>query len=891
MVLSGRSAGAAAVDVEVVSPPKEVRPGGVVTHVFAVRNIGTAPDRYDLEATAPQGWTIVDVPPSTGLLDPGREERVFVTVIVPSTALAGSYPLVLKAISQTDPTVTDSATALIKVIQVAGVELIAPPGRRAEPGEIVSYTFKIINHGNVIDSFALTARSSRGYPVELEPELIELFPGEQGEVVVTLHIPKDAEPGMDRLTVEAVSAVSPEVKASVTVITEILPPPPQAVGGTLFLEVPAYLRASLLWASAERKVSLPLDFSLRGEHEGLIFSLRASVAELLTMEEGRFAIGLGTARGMLLLERGEEFSRVGLSLPPLALSLQTQSEGTIFEASLSLRAGLAGLGAKLGWSAWEEEQDQAFSSALDLDLDSLHFWLSGYRFGPNFPENPDKMGLSLSLRAPVGPASLSLFAGFSCNNVEGDPALPTISTLSTQANFLLPLPGLPSLELRFEDERRSGDGLAPTSEQRTQFSYRIYYFNYPFSIFLYDSSGRQTDYIAGTEYEFSSFGTYLGFVTEESIGFLALLLESKKDAETGLILEATSKLDLGLTLWGFTVRASFELARPLRIYTEVSKHITKDIKIVFRQEIKEGGVAESVELAAGFYLPLPFIVVKGQVEGHVFIDENGNGLLDPGEPGVPDLILAIDKVLARTNGEGFYRFPPLQPGRYKLNIERIPLGLVPRVPLPIEVTIEASRVLVVDIPLERAGVIYGLVFHDANRNGIFDRGERGIPEVRILATDRVIQETRTGPDGQFAFALPLGEYLIRLDEATLPERFELITPGEVTVTISQPGQRAYIEFGATEKARPILFAPTADFTFTPEHPRPGEIVTFNASASYDPDGWIVNYEWDFNDDGVTDALGKVVEWTFPQPGEYLVTLTVTDNDGLVDSVTKTVLVG
>ncbi|MGD9130749.1 MAG: PKD domain-containing protein [Candidatus Bathyarchaeota archaeon] len=67
-----------------------------------------------------------------------------------------------------------------------------------------------------------------------------------------------------------------------------------------------------------------------------------------------------------------------------------------------------------------------------------------------------------------------------------------------------------------------------------------------------------------------------------------------------------------------------------------------------------------------------------------------------------------------------------------------------------------------------------------------------------------------------------------------------------------------------------------------------EVVTFNASRSYDPDGYIVDYSWDFGD-GKT-ATGVTASHSYPASGAYTVTLTVTDNDGATDSisVTKTV---
>ncbi|MCK4457806.1 MAG: PKD domain-containing protein [Thermoplasmata archaeon] len=67
-----------------------------------------------------------------------------------------------------------------------------------------------------------------------------------------------------------------------------------------------------------------------------------------------------------------------------------------------------------------------------------------------------------------------------------------------------------------------------------------------------------------------------------------------------------------------------------------------------------------------------------------------------------------------------------------------------------------------------------------------------------------------------------------------------------------------------------------------------ENVTFDGSASYDPDGSIIDYHWDF-DDG-TQASGTIVNHTFSSVGRYYVDLTVTDDDNLSDSDVVLVLV-
>lgn len=62
------------------------------------------------------------------------------------------------------------------------------------------------------------------------------------------------------------------------------------------------------------------------------------------------------------------------------------------------------------------------------------------------------------------------------------------------------------------------------------------------------------------------------------------------------------------------------------------------------------------------------------------------------------------------------------------------------------------------------------------------------------------------------------------------------------------------------------------------------VVHFEGRYSYDGDGSIKGYAWDFDGDGVTDSTESHFEYTFPdQNGEHLVTLTVTDNEGATDT--------
>jgi PKD repeat protein len=71
-------------------------------------------------------------------------------------------------------------------------------------------------------------------------------------------------------------------------------------------------------------------------------------------------------------------------------------------------------------------------------------------------------------------------------------------------------------------------------------------------------------------------------------------------------------------------------------------------------------------------------------------------------------------------------------------------------------------------------------------------------------------------------------------------------------------------------------APVPSFTMTPEGTvGVNEEVSFDASASYDPDGLITSFIWDF-DDTITGS-GETTTHTFTAPGTYTVRLTVRDD--------------
>jgi energy-converting hydrogenase Eha subunit E len=63
-------------------------------------------------------------------------------------------------------------------------------------------------------------------------------------------------------------------------------------------------------------------------------------------------------------------------------------------------------------------------------------------------------------------------------------------------------------------------------------------------------------------------------------------------------------------------------------------------------------------------------------------------------------------------------------------------------------------------------------------------------------------------------------------------------------------------------------------------------IVFDASSSFDPDGTIQSYSWDFGDG--TTASGPTVIHSYDYPGQYIVILTIIDNAGMNSSFSQTV---
>ena len=929
--------------VDVLAPPAPVRvePVDLATLVFTVVNTGTATDTYELNVDLPPGLQAIGgLRPVT--LDPGDRTPVFLTVLVPTGIPAGRIPIALRATSQTNPAVRASDTGFLEVPTVSHLVMLPPEERSADPGRTIELEFQLANRGNALDRFVLTATSRRGFPVDLSTKTLELLPGEERRVRLTLTVPQDAAAGEDRIALTARS-IPFDAETSAGVRIAILPPSPEAVGGTLFLEVPTRIELAVVRNAPAGSMSFMETLSGNssfGEASELRFHLQTvnliDVRRVrFDLERERYGMTLGdvslslaklidfNARGARLTLKGEDRSSqvtwaagagtglisgfqvgggaaldLGVLVPTVGLLARPLDQEITTAAAL--RARIMGV-SELAVEGAISQQPGVLDGALALwGRSRLPVWSMRGEFiraGPQFTgKNRDEILMGITQSIDFRRIYLQSEVRYRRDNIASDPARPVSRESQARASARLSLAPLPTLSSRLSF-RLKNQTLGPNTIadlQDLRLGFRLTQRVGPASLSLLHDREWILDLALGTSIEEALWGSDVAVRFDPWYALAKIQLTTRKDQIAQAVLARslgylvgtglrTRNTDLFLSFERFPDRTAFAVRSQVTL-----GRLTFAIGGGVRQEGNAFQVVLRLSGALRFATPIPLIRTKGRVEGVVFIDENGNGVRDPGEAGVSEVFVHLGGQLARSGERGFFRFPPMRPGEYLLTVTELPLGVIASHPLPLTISLQAGEVRRIDLPLREIGALSGLVFRDENGNGELDPGEGGLAGVRVLLKGPVERVIQTGSDGRFSVQVPPGEYTVSVDGSTLPKRFKPNTPSEVTVRV-ETGSVASVRFGASEILM-IKFAPSADFSMTSEAPHPGETVTFDASASSDPDGEIVRYEWDFDGDGSVDVTGATVSYVFEEPGEYSVVLIVTDDEGNQDSVAKVIVV-
>ena len=288
---------------------------------------------------------------------------------------------------------------------------------------------------------------------------------------------------------------------------------------------------------------------------------------------------------------------------------------------------------------------------------------------------------------------------------------------------------------------------------------------------------------------------------------------------------------------------------------------------------------------------------------YVWLDENWDGVQDPGEQGIPNVRIELldggGNVIASTMTDlnGLYLFAGLLPAPYTVRVDTASLApeLAANQTYDPDHTIDNQFSVTLgsgsnfvgadfgynwspDIP--SLGAIGDRVWVDADGDGVQDLGEPGIPSVTVrLLVDAAgngnytteAATATTDAAGLYQFAsLPAGTYAVQIDTATLPADYMQTGDPDYFGTLLPAGEDDH------RTTVPVLLAPgdvfvNADFGYQfPTGSAIGDQIYFDANANGAFDGA------DYGIPGVTvvllDSASNVVASTVTDAiGNYLFT--------------------
>ena len=210
-----------------------------VSYTLKVTNTGNMMDTVSLEASAEvgiEGSVLGSLSENSIELEAGASAEVTLMVAGNLLTTPGDYAISVTATSGTDNTmtaeVTTTTTIEMPVITGVSLEIVGDTALSTMDAVAgVSYTLKVTNTGNMMDTIALEASAEVGIEGSvlgsLSENSIELEAGASAEVTLMVAGNLLTTPGDYTITVTATSGTDSTTTAEVTTTTTIeMPPPP-----------------------------------------------------------------------------------------------------------------------------------------------------------------------------------------------------------------------------------------------------------------------------------------------------------------------------------------------------------------------------------------------------------------------------------------------------------------------------------------------------------------------------------------------------------------------------------------------------------------------------------------------------------------------------------------
>jgi hypothetical protein len=215
-------------------------------------------------------------------------------------------------------------------------------------------------------------------------------------------------------------------------------------------------------------------------------------------------------------------------------------------------------------------------------------------------------------------------------------------------------------------------------------------------------------------------------------------------------------------------------------------------------------------------------LIPGRVQGQVFCDLDDDGFHDPGEPGIPNVLVHLlcagvdgefgtsDDIMDSlfTDAGGEYFFPAVQPGECLVSIDPSTFPedkVLGSCGTELEVNLEPGQaVREADFCFVEPSTVGDLVWCDLDGDRRVDEGEPGVEGVVIVLTgagldgelgtaDDYVATATTDANGAYLFTMvPPDATFVEVDQSTLPKKKQLGPCGARGFTLSlRPGRPYY----------------------------------------------------------------------------------------------------
>ena len=261
------------------------------------------------------------------------------------------------------------------------------------------------------------------------------------------------------------------------------------------------------------------------------------------------------------------------------------------------------------------------------------------------------------------------------------------------------------------------------------------------------------------------------------------------------------------------------------------------------------------------------LIEPGDISGNVFEDLNGNGVLDPGEVGLPGVSVQLSDVDGPVDlgaaVDGAYDFNNLNPGDYTVAPVGVSSPMLPTSDQSVSLILAGGeRLEGVNFAYAMPVTISGMTFHDADHNGLLDPGEAGVGGVVLLMVDgngAVVANTSSTDDGAYSLTAPPGEYTVVVDTGW-PSGWAMRTPASAVAGLVLSGQdRTGLDFGASNTA-PVMDEGTQKISvgetpvgLTAVDPE-GDEVTFTMASGVLPAGLALESDGTFSGTATTGGV-------------------------------------